>query len=68
MTLATTRPRADLFAALLLTLSLTAMTDNAQAACAPLLNHTFSKLQDKSPQPLCQYQGKVVLVVNTASY
>jgi glutathione peroxidase len=44
------------------------MTETAHAACAPLLNHTFQQLQDKSPQPLCQYQGKVVLVVNTASY
>ncbi|MDE2277674.1 MAG: glutathione peroxidase, partial [Burkholderiales bacterium] len=25
-------------------------------------------LQDESPQSLCQYAGKVVLVVNTASY
>ena len=44
------------------------MTGTADAACSPLLNFTFNKLQDKSPQPLCQYQGKVVLVVNTASY
>ena len=36
--------------------------------CPPLLNHTFAKLQDESPQPLCQYQGRVLLVVNTASY
>ena len=45
-----------------------AMTNTAQAGCAPLLNHNFQQLQDKSPQPMCQYQGKVVLVVNTASY
>ena len=37
-------------------------------ACPALLNHTFAKLQDESPQPLCQYQGRVLLVVNTASY
>jgi len=36
--------------------------------CPPLLNHTFAKLQDESPQLLCQYQGRVLLVVNTASY
>ena len=36
--------------------------------CPPLLNHTFAKLQDESRQPLCQYQGRVLLVVNTASY
>jgi glutathione peroxidase len=28
----------------------------------------FARLQDESPQNLCQYAGKVVLVVNTASY
>ena len=36
--------------------------------CPPVLDHTFPKLQDDSPQSLCQYRGKVVLVVNTASY
>jgi glutathione peroxidase len=40
----------------------------AAQTCPPLLNHTFAKLQDESPQPLCQYQGRVLLVVNTASY
>ncbi len=41
----------------------------AQAAeCAPLLNHQFKRLQDEAPQNLCQYSGKVALVVNTASY
>jgi glutathione peroxidase len=33
-----------------------------------LLNQTFARLQDEKPQSLCQYAGKVVLVVNTASY
>ena len=37
-------------------------------ACPPLLNHTFPRLQDEKPQSLCQYSGKVLLVVNTASY
>ena len=40
----------------------------AAAACPPLLQHTFGRLQDDKPQPLCQYTGKVLLVVNTASY
>ena len=40
----------------------------APAACPPLLNHTLPRLQDETPQSLCQYAGKVVLVVNTASY
>lgn len=37
-------------------------------ACPPLLNKTFPRLQDEKPQSLCQYRGKVLLVVNTASY
>jgi glutathione peroxidase len=40
----------------------------AAPACPPLLRHTFGRLQDDQPQPLCQYAGKVLLVVNTASY
>ena len=38
------------------------------AACPAILNHTFPRLQDEKPQALCQYAGKVLLVVNTASY
>jgi glutathione peroxidase len=38
------------------------------AACPPLLNKTFPRLQDEKPQSLCQYAGQVILVVNTASY
>lgn len=37
-------------------------------ACPPILQHTFPRLQDEKPQALCQYAGKVVLVVNTASF
>jgi glutathione peroxidase len=40
----------------------------AASACPPLLPHSFPRLQDNQPQALCQYSGKVVLVVNTASY
>ena len=36
--------------------------------CPDLLKGTYPKLQDDSPQQLCQYAGQVVLVVNTASY
>ena len=32
--------------------------------CPSLLNHSFPRLQDSSIQSLCQYQGKVILVVN----
>lgn len=38
------------------------------AGCPPILQHTFPRLQDEKPQALCQYAGKVVLVVNTASF
>ena len=38
------------------------------ANCPALLQHSFPRLQDEKPQNLCQYAGKVVLVVNTASY
>src|SRR5215207_2795892 len=38
------------------------------AACPALLQHTFPRLQDEKPQSLCQYSGRVLLVVNTASY
>jgi glutathione peroxidase len=38
------------------------------AACPAILKHQFPRLQDDAPQNLCQYAGKVVLVVNTASF
>lgn len=37
------------------------------ASCPALLNHVFPRLQDDAPLSLCQFTGKVVLVVNTAS-
>jgi len=40
----------------------------AGPACPALLHQTFNRLQDEKPQDLCQYAGKVLLVVNTASY
>ena len=40
----------------------------ATAACPATLSHTVQRLQDETPQNLCQYAGKVILVVNTASY
>ena len=36
--------------------------------CPALLDHRFASLQDQKQQSLCQWQGKVLLVVNTASY
>jgi glutathione peroxidase len=44
------------------------MAAAAAAACPALLNQSFPRLQDEKPQSLCQYAGKVLLVVNTASY
>jgi len=40
----------------------------ASAACPAILHHTFNRLQDDAKQDLCQYAGKVILVVNTASF
>jgi len=40
----------------------------AGAACPALLDHRFPALQDGKPMPLCQYAGKGILVVNTASH
>ncbi len=40
----------------------------ADATCPATLNHQFPRLQDEKPQTLCQYKGKVLLVVNTASF
>jgi glutathione peroxidase len=50
-------------------LALVASTAEAAEAapCPALLNHTAAKLQDDSPQNLCQFSGWVLLVVNTAS-
>jgi glutathione peroxidase len=52
----------------LATFVIVSQTVSAAPSCSPLLSHTFPRLQDEAPQNLCQYQGKVVLVVNTASY
>ena len=67
----------SVFAAIVLTAGLagvsgaqvvTAPAGATSAACPALLKHEFARLQDDVPQNLCQYAGKVVLVVNTASY
>lgn len=41
---------------------------DAAGGCPALLQHTFARLQDESPVSLCQFGGKVVMVVNTASF
>ncbi len=40
----------------------------AAASCPALLDQQQPRLQDEKPVNLCDYQGKVLLVVNTASY
>jgi glutathione peroxidase len=40
----------------------------AAGQCPSLLNHSFPGLVDGKNESLCQYQGKVILVVNTASF
>lgn len=40
----------------------------ADTACPALLQHRIDRLQDEKPQDLCQYRGRVLLIVNTASY
>jgi len=40
----------------------------SRPACPALLDFSLPRLQDETPQQLCQYAGKVLLVVNTASY
>jgi glutathione peroxidase len=40
----------------------------ATPACAPLLAREFPRLQDEKTQNLCQYAGRVIVVVNTASF
>jgi glutathione peroxidase len=46
----------------------TAAPASAAKTCPAILHQSFNRLQDEAPQDLCQYAGKVVLVVNTASY
>jgi glutathione peroxidase len=45
-----------------------AIPPQAPAGCSGLLQQSFLRLQDEKPQSLCQYSGKVVVVVNTASF
>ena len=57
-----------LLGALLAGPTLAMAAEAAPAACPALLQKTFNRLQDDAPQNRCQYAGKVLLVVNTASY
>lgn len=70
------RPHHRLLAVIVLFLGLIAASSLAVAApaartgadCPKLLQHTFPTLLDEKPTSLCEYAGKVILVVNTASY
>jgi glutathione peroxidase len=44
------------------------LAGGATDGCPTVLNHTFNRLQTGKPESLCQYRGKVVLIVNTASF
>ena len=69
-----TRPLSVLLAmsAAAIALALTAPASAAGPAtgggCPAVLNYTFNRLQTGKPESLCQFQGKVLLIVNTASY
>lgn len=56
------------FSAFLLGIAAPSWAQSAPQSCPSLLNQRFNRLQDEAPQNLCQYSGKVALVVNTASY
>lgn len=46
-----------------------AQAAESAAACPKLLQHRFARLQGEAPpQDLCEHAGKVLLVVNTASF
>jgi glutathione peroxidase len=60
---------ATMLFALMLVVPASAETPSAQAAACPaLLDHEFNRLQTGKPESLCQYRGKVLLIVNTASF
>ena len=69
-TLLRSLPPIGLLAALLLQAPLAGAAQAADAppGCPATLQHSFLRLQDEKPQSLCQYAGRVVLVVNTASF
>ena len=62
------RPLRRSLAGIALGLGVLVCAPAAAQDCPAMLSHTFLRLQDEQPQNLCQYRGKVLLVVNTASY
>ena len=59
---------AILAAALLASHALAQGPEAGRGTCPALLDHEFNRLQTGKPETLCQYRGKVLLIVNTASY
>ncbi len=45
-----------------------AFAQPAPTDCPPLLRHSFNSLQTGERHSLCEYRGKVLLIVNTASF
>ena len=73
----TNQPAPDRWRALATSLGLVAALSVAGASlaaeatpadCPALLDHRYTSLQGGKPMSLCEYRGKVLLVVNTASY
>lgn len=50
----------------LVALALAVPNHAAESSCPPILDHKFTNLMDE-PISLCQFRGKVVLIVNSAS-
>ena len=52
--------------AVVASLGIATPSGSAESPCPPILDYKFANLMDE-PVSLCQYRGKVVLIVNTAS-
>lgn len=63
----TTRSRAGWLPGVALVAAWLLAAHAAWAACPPLLDHRVQSIRGE-PMDLCQFSGRVVLVVNTASY
>lgn len=63
-----TKAASAAFLLLISPLVLAAQPAEKPPPCPALWQKIFPRLQDDKPQDLCQYRGKVALVVNTASY
>ena len=57
-----------LFAGLAQSLATVVLAAGGASACPPLLDHTLPKLHSSESVALCQFAGRPILIVNTASY